>query len=114
MIRDRGKLKWQPAFFMPEHVAMLKGLYIEEQKIQKPILDEHKVEEMDEAIHIAMEFALKVKIRMWDKGFSKDYSGLINRLDEINKNLYLDNAGIIVRFSFDNIVGVEIENRDGQ
>jgi len=30
MIRDRGKLKWQSAFFMPEHVKMLKNLKTED------------------------------------------------------------------------------------
>jgi len=46
MIRDRGKIKWQPAHFMPEHRAMLNRITIDDKKQKKPQLDEHEFEEI--------------------------------------------------------------------
>jgi hypothetical protein len=109
MIRDRGKLKWQSAFFMPDHVAMLKRQHIEDQKISKTILAEHKFEEMVKAICKAMEYALTVKIMLWKEGFFTERIGLIHRLDEINKILYIEEKdGAFVKIAFDTIVEIEV------
>lgn len=55
-IKDRG-IKWQGAFFMPEHLKMLhqaeKEMY---QYKQKPVLTEEQLEEMNYVICEAMEF----------------------------------------------------------
>jgi hypothetical protein len=38
-IRDRGKIKWQGAFFMPEQVKMQGDLWQDMKREAKPILD---------------------------------------------------------------------------
>ncbi|MGE6379996.1 YolD-like family protein, partial [Peribacillus muralis] len=52
MNKDRGNIKWQSSFMLPEHVKFLRG-WAEEDKFQtKPILDE---QELDLISTIAMD-----------------------------------------------------------
>ncbi|WP_442598126.1 YolD-like family protein [Neobacillus sp. D3-1R] len=110
MIRDRGKIKWNSAYFIPEHVKMINNLKADDQKEKMPILDEYQLLAINEIIYEAIEYAHPVQIRVWKDGFFEEYSGLIHRLDEINCILYLEEKdGIIVRLSFKNIVGIELK-----
>ena len=107
-IRDRGKLKWQSAFFMPEHVKMLQDLDTDDQKIDKPIIDEYQIEEFEQRICLAMEYSYRVIIKTWEAGFFKVYKGLIHRLDEINRILFLEQENSIVKLNYNDIVDIEI------
>jgi hypothetical protein len=109
VIRDRGKLKWKSAFFMPQHVSMLKRQEVEDQKVNKPILDEHKIEELDKTLHFAMEYALPIIVMLWEEGFLTERRGLIHRLDEINKVLYIEEQdGAFVKTPVDGIVDIVV------
>ncbi|WHY65362.1 YolD-like family protein [Neobacillus sp. SuZ13] len=83
MLRDRGKIKWQSAFFMPEHVKMLHNIGIEDLKVAKPILDEYQIEEFEQNLLLAMEYTYQVKINVWKAGFINEYHGILHRLDEL-------------------------------
>ncbi|RFU70363.1 YolD-like family protein [Peribacillus saganii] len=110
-IKDRGKLKWQGAFFMPEHVKLLRDMHTDYHRISKPILDEYQIEEYENKICYAMEFVLSVKVTVWEDGFEKEYIGKVCRLDEIHKVIYLklhNEEGYIMRIKFDTIVGVVV------
>jgi len=37
--KDRGNIKWT-SLMLPEHVQMVKEIWKEEEKVQKPVLDE--------------------------------------------------------------------------
>jgi hypothetical protein len=79
-IKDRGKIKWQGAFFMPEHVKMLKQFQQSDYyKSSKPVLDQYEVEENENKIHKAMEFTTHLKITTWKNGFFHEFIGLVNR-----------------------------------
>lgn len=108
-IRDRGRIKWQSAFFMPEHVAMLKKIRKEEEREDKPILDEYQIEEFEQKMLEAMKYTFPVKLKIWDCGFYKYYDGILHRLDEINKLIYLKTKDrSMIRINFHDLVGVEV------
>ncbi|OCA90525.1 hypothetical protein A8F94_01170 [Bacillus sp. FJAT-27225] len=88
-IRDRGKMKWRSAFFMPEQSKLMKEARLEDSKVVKPILDEQEWEEIEQTILLAMEFSNKVKIKTWQDGFFKEYQGMLHRIDELRKIVYL-------------------------
>jgi hypothetical protein len=48
-ISDRGKIRWQGAFFMSEQVKMQRDLWQGTKMEAKPILDEYQTEEFDPA-----------------------------------------------------------------
>lgn len=108
-IRDRGKIKWQSAAFLPEHTAMLKEMNRDTLKQRKPILDEYQIEEIENVICYAMEFTYKVKLTVWEDGFDWEYTGLIHRLDEITKIIYLEHDdGFINRVNFGDIIDITV------
>ncbi|MDZ5470415.1 YolD-like family protein [Bacillus sp. 31A1R] len=55
-IRDRGKMKWQGAFFMHEHVKMLNDFNVDYYRHKKQVLDVDELEDIENKIHEAMEF----------------------------------------------------------
>ncbi|WP_409293917.1 YolD-like family protein [Peribacillus sp. SCS-26] len=110
-IRDRGKIKWQGAFFMPEHVKMLKEMKRDENRVEKPLLDEYQIEEFENKICFAMEFKLQIMAVVWEEGFEKTRIGMVHRLDEIYKLIYLETDGPaneLFRIFFDDIVRIEV------
>ncbi|MCC3645840.1 YolD-like family protein [Cytobacillus oceanisediminis] len=107
-IKDRGMVKWLPAHFMPEQRAMLKNLEIEQNYQDKPLLDEYEIEEFENKIHYAMEFAFFVKVKVWRDGFFHEFKGRVNRLDGINKLIYLQMEEYIQRIKFGEIIAVDV------
>lgn len=87
-LRDRGKVKWQSAFMMPEHLAALKRFANDYYQEKKPILDQYEIDEIESKIHYAMEFAFKVKLKVL-RDSVEDIQGRICRLDGINKMVYI-------------------------
>ncbi|MEC1155662.1 YolD-like family protein [Cytobacillus horneckiae] len=88
-LRDRGKVKWQSAFMMPEHLAALKRFENDYYQEKKPMLDQYEIDEIESKIHYAMEFAFKVKLKVW-RDRAEEIRGRICRLDGINKMVYVD------------------------
>ncbi|QAS52359.1 YolD-like family protein [Halobacillus litoralis] len=78
--RDRGTLKWT-SLMLPEHVEMIKQVWKEDERIEKPILDEQQWEEIGFKLQRALTDNLPVEIR-FHNGF--DYS------DEKVKVVHLD------------------------
>ncbi|WP_164855071.1 YolD-like family protein [Peribacillus frigoritolerans] len=63
-LRNRGKIKWNSALLFPEHVAMLREIRKDEERIS----DECPIEELEQKMLIAMEHTYTVKLRVWDCG----------------------------------------------
>ena len=84
MIKDRGIIKWT-AMMLPEHVQSLKNLLVDEEKIQKPILDEQEIEEIETIIREAMDRNQHLIFQIYDNGFMTYISGTTQYIDHINK-----------------------------
>ncbi|MFZ7945645.1 YolD-like family protein [Neobacillus sp. 19] len=108
-LKDRGILKWAPASFMPEGLAMTRAMYREDERIAMPLLDEYQIDEFDRKVCYAMEYALPVKFRIWEEGFELEIEGRVHRRDEITRELRVelaDGTFDIVRAG--ELVGVEV------
>ncbi|MGG0720259.1 YolD-like family protein [Robertmurraya massiliosenegalensis] len=62
MNRDRGKKKWAPAAFMPEHTKMLRDMYAEDLKFPIPELAEYEWQEISVRMTNAFEKRLPVNL----------------------------------------------------
>ncbi|WP_026695554.1 YolD-like family protein [Peribacillus kribbensis] len=110
-LKDRGKIKWQSAFFMPEHVKMLRGMKEDYYKEAKPILDEYQIAEFETKLCYAMEFSFYVTVTLWEDGFEKKYTGRVHRLDEWQKKIYLEEKSpdaFLAVILFEDIIGIEV------
>ncbi|WP_041580613.1 YolD-like family protein [Bacillus sp. 1NLA3E] len=109
-IRDRGIVKWQAAFQLPELVKSQRDFWHDTKRIRKPIIiDEQETEEFDLRIFYSMEYNHSVKLKVWDDGFTHDIYGRVHYVDPITHELSIEvKKGEFERVSFDNVVGVKV------
>ncbi|MEO2074837.1 MAG: YolD-like family protein [Bacillus sp. (in: firmicutes)] len=108
-IRDRGKLKWAAASFLPMAFDMTREMYKDQERQAKPILDVYQTEEFDQRIAYAMEYRLAVKLAIWSDGFTEEITGRIHYVDPITYQLCIEvKPGEFERVAFDSVVGVKV------
>lgn len=61
MVNDRGTIKWT-SLMLPEHVEALKKLHEEEDWKDKPIIDEHLIEEINLILQLALKDDLTIEV----------------------------------------------------
>lgn len=104
MINDRGTKKWT-SIMMPEHIRMLQEFFNEEEKVEKPILDEQELEEINFTLNEAIENNLTVQISYYIDGGFKDVVGKINNINAHNRHLWIDDNKV----KLDDIVSASIK-----
>lgn len=90
MIRDRGKIKWQPAHFMPEHRKMLNQLTVDGNRQKKPQLDEQEYEEIGFIVMDSLNYTVPIKVTIWQDGFSQAITGIVDKVDMLMKYILFD------------------------
>ena len=110
-IRDRGKMKWQSASFIPLAFEMTCEMFKDQARTAKPLLDENQTEEFDLRIAYATEYNHAVKLTVWDDGFTHDITGRVHYVDPITHELRIEvKPGEFERVAFDIVVGVRVLN----
>jgi hypothetical protein len=108
-IRDRGKIKWQPASFIPLGFEMSRAMFKDQERKMKPLLDDYEKEEFDRSIAYAMEYNLPVKIKVWSDGFTETFTGRIHYINPNTLQLRMEvKPGEFERIAFDDVVGVMV------
>ncbi|MCM3032843.1 YolD-like family protein [Niallia sp. MER 6] len=112
-IRDRGKIKWLPAAFLPEQTKSISEALYDLEKSAKPILDEYQIEEIENQICYAMEYYFSVTISIWESGLIRKVKGYIRYLEPLKKEIRMEvehnNEYIIERISFDKVTAIDVE-----
>lgn len=91
MIKDRGSMK-RTVLTLPEHVKMLSYLDKAQDKVDKPILNEDQLEDINQTIYEALEYNKELVFTYFDNGDMKLYVGHIHFLDDIKQELRLMNG----------------------
>lgn len=107
-IRDRGNIKWT-ALMLPEHVAMVKKVYADQNKVAKPTLDEQEIEEIERVINGGMSDNLQLVFTYWKNGYFKTLIGRVYRIDHIGRHIRVeDEFRDRVNIDIDVIIDVRI------
>lgn len=111
MIRDRGSKKWT-SLMIPEHVKMLRDFANDEYyRVEKPVLDEQKMEELNEIVCESMEFRRELFITYYKNGHHVSVQGLIHHLDTIQRKLRIvDQKDDHTMILLDDVVHIEFSN----
>ncbi|PKR83892.1 YolD-like family protein [Heyndrickxia camelliae] len=110
-IRDRGKIKWQSASFIPLVFEMTSEMFKDQSRTAMPILDENQKEEFDLRIAYATEYNHAIKLTVWDDGFTHDITGRVHYVDPITDEVRIEvKPGEFERVTFKSVVEVEILN----
>ncbi|MCM3585754.1 YolD-like family protein [Mesobacillus maritimus] len=108
-IRDRGKIKWAPASFLPELRSMMREAEQDELRQKKPLIDSYEIEEFDRKICYAMEFNFPVLLKRWTEGFTYEEKGRVHYVDSIRKEVRMvTEDGAAVRIPMADIIEVEV------
>ncbi|RST60581.1 YolD-like family protein [Siminovitchia terrae] len=93
---------------LPEHVRALNNLSVDLVRVKKPQLDDQEWEQINETLHIAIEYNHQVVFTLWIDGFFKEVEGAIHFIDEINKRVLLvDVKEDVHKINFESIVEVK-------
>lgn len=81
MPQDRGSIKWT-SLMLPEHVELLKDLWREDEKVEKPLLDSQQIELNHNQLQMAFMHEEQIRLRYYSNGFIHEISGKIEKLDQ--------------------------------
>lgn len=104
--KDRGVIKWD-SIMLPEHVEMLKEVFREEEKKEKPILDEQQTIEINATLKHALQEDLSVRILYFYEHDEHTIEGKMLNTDMMSGFLVMDNE-TMTRIQFDDILDVTI------
>jgi hypothetical protein len=94
---------------MPELIKAQQDLWIDQERLIKPIIDENQKEEFDLCFCYAMEYSLSVKMMIWSNGFTSNIIGRIHYVDPLSHQLRIElQGGEIRRIDFEDVIGVSV------
>lgn len=102
-VQDRGTKKWV-SLMLPEHVEMLKEVFIEYK--EKPELDMQEMEKIDETLKWALETEGEIEVTYFDGGFYKKHRGILKQIDQWRGDIILFQAGGM-RIALDDIIDIK-------
>ncbi|MCY8104221.1 YolD-like family protein [Bacillus mojavensis] len=104
----RGNLLWEGSrMFLPEHKQSLLERKRHKQKLQKPILDSDKLEEMNQTLCTAMEFTQDITVSCFQDGEIVTCSGKICRYEEFEKTVWIkEDAGKLCKLRLDQVLDI--------
>ncbi|WBX81272.1 YolD-like family protein [Virgibacillus salarius] len=103
-VNDRGNIKWS-SIMMPEHIEMLNNIWDEQDRKQKPIIDEQQQEDINLKLHMAVKNDLTVELKYFMNYDYYNAKGKITSIDRQNK--YIKVAGQYL--SIESIIDVWID-----
>ncbi|WP_456273648.1 YolD-like family protein [Bacillus sp. AK031] len=109
MINDRGKIKWQSAFFMPEHVKLIRQIPIDEVRQRKPEVDEQEFEEIGIIVMESLNYTVFIKLTVWRGGFFRKLTGIVAKVDMLMKYILFEIDDNIHRILIEEIIAAERE-----
>lgn len=89
-LRDRGMVKWAPYKSLPEQEDYLEKMEEEKNKVDKPLLSDDELIELDTKLSTYNRGDL-ISIEYYDYGFIKTVDDYLDYIDTINKRIVLKN-----------------------
>ncbi len=92
---DRGMIKWQPFDSVIEGSKVKKQIMHEKEKIDKPVLSEEEIYELEQKIINAYYLQTEININYYQNGYIKNIKSKIKKIDYIYKIIYLNNQKLL-------------------
>ncbi|MBO9129370.1 YolD-like family protein [Bacillus sp. 165] len=84
---ERGMKKWRPFAAMPEQFERIQELVEAQNQMKHPVLDEQRLQELNEIIDCSMAETQALSFRYYKKGYIRMIVGYIHYYDEYKKQL---------------------------
>ncbi len=106
-MNDRGMIKWAPFNSVINGSQVIKEIKFEKSKINKPILSEEQIANLEEKIITAYAGNSVIKLYFYKNEHINIIDGKITKLDSVNKKIIINNKTSIY---FNNIIDILIKN----
>ncbi|MGN5882488.1 YolD-like family protein [Staphylococcus simulans] len=83
----RGMVKWAPFATLPEQFERLHQYAVDQTKIERPILSEDQINELNQQIHIAFQEQCTIKIRYFRDGWIRTLEMVPKKIDYLDQLL---------------------------
>ncbi|MFU0762250.1 YolD-like family protein [Staphylococcus pasteuri] len=81
--KGRGMVKWAPFATLPEQFETIYQYIIDQNKIERPILSEDQLSELNFRLHQSLQLNQPVIVQYYDAGYFKSIELNIERIDAI-------------------------------
>lgn len=85
----RGMVKWQAFKTLPEQYEQLEQYIQDQNKIDKPILDDDQLNELNKTLIFKMYNDPSIELRYFENGYIKTKVGYIHKVDVHTKTLHM-------------------------
>lgn len=106
-MNDRGTVKWAPFNSVIDGNQILKEIKFEKSKIQKPILSDEQISDLEEKIITAYTQNIKISLYFYKNEHINTIDGKITKLDSVNKLIIINNT---TKMYFNNIIDILEKN----
>ncbi|MEQ7790772.1 YolD-like family protein [Staphylococcus nepalensis] len=105
--QGRGMVKWQAFKTLPEQYERLEQYIQDQNKIDKPILSDDQLSELNDTLVFKMFHDPVITVNYYEDGYIKNIEGYIRKVDDYEQMLYLDVGTGLSRISLMDIVEIK-------
>lgn len=105
--KERGIVKWQAFKTMPEQYEQLEQYIQDQNKIEKPILDDDQLNELNNKLIFKMYNDPSIELRYFENGYIKTKKGCIYKVDPYTQTLHLEEKTGLIKINLLDIVEIK-------
>lgn len=107
-IKDRGVTKWQ-GLFLPEHVEMIRAWREEDNRVDKPELDEWDLQAIQEELELSSKRKCEVRIQIWKDWEFHHHTGIVEGVDYKKMQItYRNSSGLLHRLEVSEVTSIDL------
>lgn len=106
--KGRGMIKWAPFATMPQQFANIAQMIENQNKVEKPILSDDQLTELDTMLTLYMSQPSSCTIRVYEDGYINEYECIVESVDHIEQTVTVYDCDTRLRLTFelDHIIGI--------
>ncbi|MGO4695437.1 YolD-like family protein [Paenibacillus sp. 2TAB26] len=110
-MKDRGRIKWAP-FLIPQHKQRIAQLYVAEDDVKQPELDEQMLDTLQETISLALEYNREISITYHSNKRNCMVMGLVRKVDLNTQIIKIESVAGKESFNIplQSIINIQIKN----
>ncbi|EWA82059.1 YolD-like family protein (plasmid) [Staphylococcus aureus] len=105
--QGRGMKKWLPMATIPEQYERLEQYIQGQNKIEKPLLSEDQIENINDTLASKMSDNTLAKIQYFANGYIKSVQGIIHKVDTLDSVLYIYTDDVLMPVKLTDIYNIE-------
>ncbi|HDB3064998.1 TPA: YolD-like family protein [Staphylococcus aureus] len=105
--QGRGMKKWLPMATIPEQYERLEQYIQGQNKIEKPLLSEDQIENINDTLASKMIDNTLAKVQYFANGYIKSVQGIIHKVDTLDSVLYIYTDDVLMPVKLTDIYNIE-------